>query len=72
MKEPSCTTRVRLTIEIDGSGPYGMNWTLANLVEQSRKETISNLQHKLADVRIRIVGEPVVLATVWEPVEKPA
>lgn len=65
-KKLKCTTRVRLVIEVQGSGPYGMDWKLADLVKQSREETAQDIRAKLDYLGARIIGEPEVIATIWE------
>lgn len=65
-KHYTSTTRVKVTIEIDGSGPYGTDWHMDDIIKQSRNETLSDLTHRLAKERIRIIGEPVVSIITFE------
>lgn len=65
MSEITCTTRVRVTIEVDGSGPYGLDWSLKELCDQSQRETLQFLQHELQRKRIQIIGTPEIITTAF-------
>lgn len=65
-KRLTCTTRVRLVIDVRGSGPYGMEWKLADLMKQSREETTQGVMTLLQRMGVRVIGEPEVIATIWE------
>lgn len=69
MGEVGARTRVHVTIEFDGSGPYGGDWNLADLVDQSRRESIQNLKQKLARENVTIIGEPEVICIAYPKVK---
>ena len=62
-------TRVRVTIEFNGSGPYGGDWKLADLVEQSNRESMTYLRNALASKQIAVIGEPEVICIAYPKVD---
>ena len=56
------TTRV---IEVDGSGPYGGDWKVGDLVKQSNIETQAKIREILGSYNVKIIGEPEVIMTSY-------
>lgn len=61
MGKVNTTTRVQITIEVDGYC-YGEDWSLRDLTDQTGKETVNGIKNQLQSRNIRIIGEPKVIA----------
>jgi len=67
--EFTASANVRVTVEVLNLGPYGPDWTLVKIHEQTEREAVEELQRLIregqkaspGEPRVRIVGEPEVV-----------
>lgn len=57
--------RVRVTVEFDASGPWGLGDTLETMVRIGKREGMQTLHGRLTGVGMKVIGEPEVLAYVY-------
>ena len=63
--EFTASANVRVTVEVQGLGPYGADWTAEKIHAQVEREAVDELSRIIqaapGGARVRIVGEPEVV-----------
>jgi hypothetical protein len=68
-KEYGCSASVTFTIRVTGSGHWGKEATVEEVMRQGGHETINAVKNALntGGLRYEMIGEPLVGAITWGP-----
>jgi len=62
----SARATVVITVEVNSVGSYGVDWKLSDLHQQVAREAEDAVRYQLKDMRVRIIGDPLVKTCTYE------